>query len=320
MGNETILYYVFEEKNTGLKRSVKMPFWRKIKPLTFVVEEDDFSVVTVMIPRPDKVWKKEKLIKTMQEGSKEYPDYLSFADVVIEPSLQQILMQTQDFAPIFWKLFYKLFNDNFIPKKQTQEKVSINDSIYGNRRQAPESIVLLLGNSFFPEEQIQKFIEMVQPCFPYVNQLTIVYESDYEMGDKSDDVSSDNASDNEVNIEAVKGWNRLEEAIDELLEMLYYEYGLVGQIWDKDGLKPQPPGIRNGQCPILFLDYGYQGNLPYSMMRNGGIYIDALSSYEKERRIIKKCSKISYLSPLKYLDTIVKSGYDKLVNQAKIRT
>ena len=110
------------------------------------------------------------------------------------------------------------------------------------------------------------------------------------------------------------------ETIDEFQELLYYEYGLVAQTWNGDGVKPHPPDIRNGQCPILFLDYGYQGNLPYGMMRSGGIYIDVLSSYEKERRIIKKCSNISYMSPLKYLDTIVKSGYDKLVNQAKIRT
>ena len=317
MGNETILYYVFEEKITGIKRSVKTPFWRKIKPLTFVVEEDDLSVVTVMLPIPDRGWKKERLLKTMQEVTKEYSDYLGFADIVIEPSIQQILMRTEDFTPVFWKLSDKLFNDNFIAQKRAKDKISINYNVNGNRRHAPESIVLLLGNAFFPEEQIQKFTEMMQPCFPYVNQLTIVFEIDEnedktknEIGEESFDEASD-----EIYFEAERNENRMKETIDEFQELLYYEYGLVAQTWNGDGVKPHPPDIRNGQCSIFFLDYGYQGRLPYSMMRNGGIYIDVLSSYEKERRIIKKCSNISYMSPLKYLDTIVKSGYDKLVNQ-----
>lgn len=68
------------------------------------------------------------------------------------------------------------------------------------------------------------------------------------------------------------------------------------------------------QLRTLYVDYGYQGKLPYAMMRAGGIYIDLLSLGEKEQRIKKKCSKISYLSPMKYLDTMVKSGYDRLVN------
>lgn len=293
MGNETILYYVFEEAITGYKRNVKKHFWQKITPLSFVVEEDELSIVTVMIPMLDKGWKREKLIKFMQEGIKEYPDYVGNAEVIIHSDLKQILMQEESFSPVFWDLADILLNDNFYVKKRISDKLSLKDDVKGSMLRVPESVVLLLGNSFFPEEQIERFTEMLHPYFSYVNQLTIVYEQDDEKADIT-----------------------YVEAVDDLLEMLYYEYGLVARIWNEDGYKPQPPDIKNGRYSTLFLDYGYQGKLPYSMMRNGGTYIDVLSSEEKKRRINKKCSKISYLSPRKYLDTMVKSGYDKLVNRA----
>ena len=314
MGNETILYYVFEETVTGCKKIVKPHFWRKIKPLTFVLEEDDLSVITIMIPTIEKVWKRDKLLGVMQKGIEEYREYQGYigsADTVIHPKLQQILLQKESFTPIFWKLAEKLFTDKFAPQKRIPDKPYVQNGLTLNRRQTPEAVVLLLGNTFFPEEQLERFTELMQPCFPYINQLTVVYGSD----DEEDNELSTELED-EPDYAINESGNRLEAEIDDLLEMLYYEYGLVGRIWQVDGFKPQPPEIRNGQCPILFLDYGYAGKLPYSMMRNGGTYIDVLSSGEKERCINKKCSKISYMSPLKYLDTMVKSGYDKLVNQA----
>ena len=285
MGNETILYYVFEETVTGCKRIVKPHFWRKIKPFTFVLEEDDVSIITIMIPTLEKGWKRDKLLRVMQEGieaRREYRGYIGNDRTVINSELQQILSYEDNFSPVYWELTDKLFTEKFIARKRM-----------------PESVALLLGNAIFPEEQLERFTETMQPCFPYINRLTVVLE----LADESGYVANENR-------------DRIETAIDDLLEMLYYEYGLVGRIWKADGYKPQPPEIRNGQCPILFLDYGYEGKLPYSMMKNGGTYIDVLSSGEKERRINKKCSKISYMSPLKYLDTMVKSGYDKLVNQA----
>ena len=292
MGNETILYYVFEQSITGSKRTTKTNFWRRIKPISFMVREDDLSVMTVMIPTLDKDWKREKLIKVMQESISDYQDYIRYAEVVIQPKLQQVLMQSERFNPIFWELTDMIIKDI-------------------SRHRPVESLMLLLGTSFFPEEQIQRFTEMMQPYFPYVNQLIVAYEMEDDASDEVDCISNDG-----VNVKSEKNWNRLEAELDKCMEMLYYEYGLIGRIWNEDGYKAKPSDISNGQCQVLFLDFGYQGKLPYSMMRSGDKYIDVLSSVEKKRCINKKCSQISYLSPLKYLDTIVKSGYDKLVNQA----
>lgn len=278
MGNETILYYVFEETITGCRRNVKTYFWRKIKPLSFVVEKDELTVVTLMIPSLEKGWEREKLLGTIKEGLRKYPDYIGNAEAVIQPGLQQILMQTQDPLNVFWKLANVLVNNNYQPSNNFKTK-----------KRTPEAVVLLTGNTIFPEEQIERFTDMMQPYFSYINHLNVMYD----VGDEGEG---------------------MEETIDELMDMLYYEYGLVGRVWNNTGYKLNASDFGNIQCPVLFLDYGYQGQLPYSLMKNGGIYIDLLSTEEKERRINKKCSKISYMSPLKYLDTMVKSGYDKLVN------
>ena len=270
MGNETILYYVFEETITGCKSSVKKHFWQKIKPRSFVMEDEDISVVIVMIPTNDKGWNRKKLLDIMNTGIAEYVDYLRTAKVVMHSEIQELIGQQESFQTVFWTLTDRLFADNF-------------SYPHGNKQQVPESVVLLMGNSFFPEEQIERFTDMMQPYFPRINHLTIMHEMD---------------DDAEISMER---WNK---AIDDFTELLYYEYGLVVDVNRSGGY------AKKG----LYVDYGYQGGLPYSMMRAGGIYIDVLSSREKEQRIKKKCSQISYLSPMKYLDTMVKSGYDKLVN------
>ena len=294
MGNETILYYVFEETITGCKSSAKKHFWQKLKPRTFILEDEDISVVTVMIPTNDKGWSRKKLLDIMNTGISDYENYLGAAKVVIHSEIHETLGQQESVSTVFWTLLDKLFMDNFSYRS-------------GNKYQVPDSVVLLMGNSFFPEEQIERFTDMMQPYFPRINHLSIMYET---------------YGDAEINME------RLKETIDNFTEMLYYEYGLVVDVYQNEVNAKQRLEEENAQEQMnskrmryihrqlrtLYVDYGYQGSLPYAMMRAGGVYIDVLSSGEKEQRIKKKCSKISYLSPMKYLDTMVKSGYDKLVN------
>ncbi len=193
MGNETILYYVFEETITGCKNSVKKHFWQKIKPRSFVMQDEDISVIIVMIPTNDKGWNRKKLLDIMNTGIAEYVDYLRSAKVVMNSEIQELLGQWESFHTVFWTLADKLFADNFSYQS-------------GNKYQVPESVVLLMGNSFFPEEQIERFTDMMQPFFPRINHLTIMHEMD---------------DDAEISMER---WNK---AIDDFVDMLYYEYGLV---------------------------------------------------------------------------------------------
>ncbi|MCM1387445.1 MAG: hypothetical protein NC231_08965 [Bacillus sp. (in: Bacteria)] len=277
MGNETIFYYVTEESVTGCKKSANIHFWQKIKLSSRVLEEDGVTLVIIMIPDLKRGWKKEKLLRLMEETAKEYPAYFETAHVLIQPGIRQMYMQADNvlpMPPVFFFLAGKIL-----------EKALLSRFL----REYPESVVLLLGNALFVEEQMQKFMDMMMPYFPRMNHLTILYEKDDE---------------------------RWEEAVSEYTEEIYYEYGLVAQIRCGSDLPLKRHSVRIGQSTALFLDYGYPDLEPFRALKAGDIYLDVCSSEKKEALFRRKYMEISYLSPRKYLDTMVKSGYDKLVNQA----
>ena len=284
MGKETILYYVTKESVTGQKDAVESSFWKRLRESrlldTFVAEDEENTIITVLVPMKQKEWKKEKLLRLMQSSVTRQPLYLGDAEVVIHPQIQQALEQTEQFPRIFWSISEKLLTQ----KLHTQKP----HTGYGTKKRLPaysgsvaESVVLLLSDSIFPEEQIQRFSEMMQPYFPGINHLTILCELE----------------------------DRWKEILEDYADELYYEYGLVCQIQQGGNikLKKQP----------LFLDFGYGDLLPLRTLQEGGIYLDVDSSEKKEMLIRQKCTGISYLSPRKYLDTVVKSGYDKLVKKGE---
>lgn len=277
MGNETIFYYVTEEFVTGTKREVNTHFWKKIKLYSCVLEKDEITVIVIMIPTLKKGWKKEKLLRMMQETAAEYPAYSEHAQILIQSQIAQMGIQNDNdlsALPIFLFLTEKILS-------QTLDKRPL--------RSYPESVVLLLGNALFPEEQMQYFMDMMKPYFPRINHLTILYEND-------DD--------------------RWEDTISEYTEEIYYEYGLVTQVRRGSDSPVKKYSVRIGQSTALFLDYGSPDLLHLRALRAGDIYLDVFSKEEKEAIFRRKYMEISYLSPRKYLDTMVKSGYDKLVNQA----
>ena len=277
MGNETIFYYVTEEFVTGIKRDINIHFWKRIKLSSCVLEKDEITVVVIMIPALKKGWKKEKLLRMMQEAAAEYPDYSEYAQILIQPQIEQMGIQSgNDLSalPIFLFLTEKILS-GALDKRPL--------------RGYPESVVLLLGNVLFPEEQMQYFMDMMKPYFTRINHLTILYEND-------DD--------------------RWEEAISEYTEDIYYEYGLVTQVRRGSDAPVKKQSVRIGQSKALFLDFGYPDLLHLRALKAGDIYLDVFQTEEKEAIFRRKYMEISYLSPRKYLDTMVKSGYDKLVNQA----
>ena len=344
MGNETIFYYVTEEAVTGYKRNVKTHFWQKIKLSSFVIEEKEMSIVAVMIPTLQKGWKKEKLLRLMQEVITEYPDVFGKTEIILQPEIQQMLMQPDEFPSVFWPLSEKILHEKLnvemhsmakhsrsMAKRSTgqygvvqlstdqrsavqlnTEQHSAENSMIENhfpprKKSHLESVVLMLGDTFFPEEQMQRFSDMMQPYFSYINQLTILYEVD-------DDTEPEANTEMDAESDGWQEQSRWEEILEDYAEEFYYEYGLVSEVRRGRDFRPERQNGGNMQNPMIFLDYGYAGPLPLRAMRAGGIYLDVISSGRKETLIRQKCAEISYLSPRKYLDTVVKSGYDKLVN------
>jgi len=296
MGNETIFYYVTEEAVTGHKRTVKLHFWQKARLSSFVVEKEEITVAAVMIPALSKGWKSEKLLRLMRETMEEHPLYSGGARTLIQPGVQFLLTEKEHSA----------FESSMTQLQPEQSDIflSIGFPLAGkilreqfplqNRKAGPVSVVLLLGGLFFPEEQIRHFGEMIQPYLSRVNSLTIIYGT----ADSTESGTGEEPG-------------RLEEVIHEYTEELYYEYGLVSQVLYGAATLMKRNSLPGGQSPVLFLDYGYPGTRPFRMLKEGDIYIDIASSEEKEALFRRKYRGIFYQSPRKYLDTMVKSGYDK---------
>lgn len=324
MGNETIFYYVTEEAVTGQKRTVKLHFWQKMEFSSFVVEKDGITVVTILVPALQKGWKSEKLLRLMREAAEKHPLYSGDARILIQTGVQLLLAeqahsasetskpQSDTFLSICFPMSGKILREQFPPQ---------------NGKCGPESVVLLLGELFFPEEQIQHFGEMIQPYLPWVNALTVIYGAEdgedrnaeselFQAAEMQSGTGADAFSD------SFQEPGRLDAVIREYTEELYFEYGLVSQVLcDRDipsnrilcgrsGLVRRN-GLPGGQSPVLFLDYGHSGTEPFRMLKEGDIYLDIASSEEKEALFRRKYRGIFYQSPRKYLDTMVKSGYDK---------
>ncbi|MBD5458232.1 MAG: hypothetical protein HDR27_06625 [Lachnospiraceae bacterium] len=301
MGNETIFYYVTEEMITGYKRTVKLRFWQKMRLSSFVVEKEEITIAAVMVPALSKGWKSEKLLRLMRETMEEHPLYSGSVRVLIQPGMQFLLAEQE----------HSDFETSKI-RPQSDAFLSIGFPLTGkilrerfplqNRKDGPESVVLLLGELFFPEEQLRHFADMIQPYLPRVNALTVIYGT----GDIAESGTED-----AVESKTAEETGRLEEVIQEYTEELYYEYGLVSQVLSGDAASIKRHSLPGGQSPVLFLDYGYPGTQPFRMLKESDVYIDIASSEEKEALFRRKYRGIFYQSPRKYLDTMVKSGYDK---------
>lgn len=329
MGNETIfyrterssiIYFVTEESVTGIRRYIKLHFWQKIKLSSFDVDEEELHISAVMIPALQKGWKKEKLLRLMRASITEKTIQSGNADVVMQPEVQTMSGQEDTFLSISWSLAGKLLD-----KSQLLNKVPAKKASAKRREPCIETVVLLLGDTLFPEEQMQKFDEMMQPYLPYINHLTILYElndssNSYTSSNSNNSIDSNNINDIYDSDDTYTDYeyekSRWEEAIADYTEELYYEYGLVAMVQCGREFSLSQNGRISGQNTMIFLDFGYSGNIPLRAIKAGDIYLDVFSSEKKEAFFRRKCIEVSYISPRKYLDTVVKSGYDKLVNQA----
>lgn len=172
-------------------------------------------------------------------------------------------------------------------------------------------VVVLLGGPADTDLQMEMTRELLLPYLSKINRLLIFYEEVAET-----DI-----------------WMELGSHLDEY----YYEYGLVPQLepyvvsyaagateaveeqresraQNEAGGQPreQHSVLRCGKprCGGMILDYSRQFRYPKILPESKVVYIDLMSEAEKERQLRRKTPWIPYISPLKYLDTIVKSGYD----------
>lgn len=183
-----------------------------------------------------------------------------------------------------------LMSDEYIkrwePRRETVERLSAallaacaSDCLYHRGR-----VTVLLGRPEDTDWQMGMTGRLLAPYLQRINSLTFHYEE-------------------------VEGTDIWEEAADEL-EMYGYEYGLVPEM---------RPYLASGEglccgrerCGGVILDYADTPRHPRVEREGQTVYADLTSNPQKELNCARKNGRILYSSPLKYLDTVVKSEYYK---------
>lgn len=181
------------------------------------------------------------------------------------------------------------YGRRWIPRKSTEQMIIgylTEQYASGIVAQCGEAVVLL-GEPVDTGWQMEMTRELLQPYLPKINRLLIFYEE----------------------IAETDIWMELGGHLDDY----YYEYGLVPQL---EAYVESPEGVRCGKqkCNGVILDYCENFRYPKIMPDGKVVYIDTVSGENKERLLSRKVPCIPYVSPLKYLDTMVKNSYDRLVN------
>lgn len=199
-------------------------------------------------------------------------------------------------------------------------------------------VTVLLGQPRDAARQLETTWELLEPYLPRVNRMLLYYEGQERQQDGGTtgkgrgrlagyDDAGEAAEADGLEAAEVGSMEAAEadglEALQEYLEAYYYEYGLVPQpipyrrtrTAESDPFSGENKAVlRCGKerCGGVILDFA-EG---YRYPKTGSwacVYIDVVSDGEKERLFGRKCPAAAYLSPLKYLDTLVKNSYDRKV-------
>lgn len=173
--------------------------------------------------------------------------------------------------------------ERWMPERDTLERLLaclMNPSAVDCLKKSGEAAVFMAKTSD-TLWQMEMTERLLTPYLPLINKLTLYYE-----GAETD----------------------LWEEAEDCLEVYGYEYGLIPSLFPYGGA-----GTKGdyGCCRGLVLDYG--APLGEVRLQSGGhiVYVDLQCSALKERKCLAKGVRTAYLSPLKFLDTAVKSEYDR---------
>lgn len=146
---------------------------------------------------------------------------------------------------------------------------------------------VLLGKSSDTLWQMEMTGQVLSPYLPRINRLTFYYEE-------------------------AAGSDLWEEAAG-YLEAYSYEYGLTPGLvpYRRHGERTVDERGSGAGSSGLILDYGAPVEGQWFQGGDRAVYVDLQTSFVKERKCLAKGGRILYVSPLKYLDTAVKSEYDR---------
>lgn len=185
--------------------------------------------------------------------------------------------------PDIMTLVSEKFRERWEPERDTLEQLLaclISVSAADCLKESGTAAVLL-GKPSDTLWQLEMTGRLLAPYLPRINNLTFCYEE--------------------------AGTDLWEDAAD-YLEDYSYEYGLTPCPLPYGAGKMSGPKNFHGG---LILDYGVSAGGWQFQGEGRSVYVDLEGSPSKERKCLAKEGRIRYVSPLKYLDTAVKNGYDK---------
>lgn len=276
METETIIYFhpIWEEayKNAAAKRH----WWQEARLRGKVLPEDaaDGFFTLVDCPVPPFYYKKKAWPPELLSETMETVLHgaQGMADALLHPMVMTYV--SEKYAPR-WE-----------PRQETLERifarllaVYAKDSLHRKGE-----VAVLLGNPEETEQQMEMTRVLLTPYLPRINSLCFFYEE----------------------VEGTDIW----EEEGSLLEDYSYEYGLVPRMLAY-GTKNKEKRFGKEKCGGVILDYAKERGMPGTKREEQVVYVDIHSDQAKARMCAGKSERILYVSPLGYLDTVIKSSYYK---------
>ncbi len=315
MEQETILYYYPLPGGPAGRNSTEAAkkhwFQEAVLRVETLAEEAGFSVLGCPVPPfyyRKKEWKEPVLFEAMEAA---LHTAAGMPDTYVHPDILRLLAPEN--------------RGRWQPRSSTVKMLTKH--LLGQQAQkalARTDMVTVLLGQLHETAQLEMTWELLEPYLPRVNRMLLYYEEQETLWDKRDGYPADR----ETQILETAGTDAREE-LQELLEVYYYEYGLVPQLVpysrsrttegveeevEKAAKETGPVGLRCGKerCGGVILDYCEGFRYP-KIAAGECVYMDIVSDGGKQRLLGRKSPAVAYVSPLKYLDTMVKNSYDRKV-------
>lgn len=316
MEQETILYYYQLPGGPAGRNSTEAAkkhwFQEAVLRVETLAEEAGFSVLGCPVPPfyyRKKEWKEPVLFEAMEAA---LHTAAGMPDTYVHPDILRLLAPEN--------------RGRWQPRSSTVKMLTKH--LLGQQAQKAlartDMVTVLLGQLHETAQQLEMTWELLEPYLPRVNRMLLYYEEQETLWDKRDGYPADR----ETQILETAGTDAREE-LQELLEVYYYEYGLVPQLVpysrsrttegveeevEKAAKETGPVGLRCGKerCGGVILDYCEGFRYP-KIAAGECVYMDIVSDGGKQRLLGRKSPAVAYVSPLKYLDTMVKNSYDRKV-------
>lgn len=315
MEQETIIYYypMTEQMAREENRYAAKKHWFQETSLktVLIASQEEFQVLGCAVPPfyyRHKPWKAQVLSEVMETV---LGDAAGMTDTWLHPEIKALL--TAEYC------------SKWTPRESTIRMLvrHLLAEYAGETFARCDRVTVLLGYSADTNRQMETTWELLQPFLPRINRMLIYYEK--RIISRREEWQQDKKEREE---QEEREEQDIQDELKEYLGDYYYEYGLVPQL--EPYVKPRTAGAEavpalqlegaesaqlkcgKAKCGGAILDYCDQFRYP-KILPEGGVYIDTVSVMDKERQLRRKDLSVPYLSPLKYLDTMVKNSYDRLV-------